>query len=216
MRFVAELRSLEVFFAWDAHNLSDAGVQHLQGLQSLREIHINESKIGDGSLEVFGGLPNLEDLSIQQNHFTNAGLVHLTRLKHLRELWIGMNDVPYSDDAMLTLSQLATLEKLDLQSSVLTDAGIQHLAKLQSLRVLLVEGAPTHEAETITDASVSVLVEMPFLEDLTIRKHSRITDEGMHKLAAMPTMKQIMVDSTEARGNIDEELERLYPGLEVR
>ena len=75
---------METLAIWDAEKVSDAGVKHLAGLTKLKNMHINHRRIGDESLKVFGQMPGLTHLTLQNNDFTDAGLEHLAKSKQLR------------------------------------------------------------------------------------------------------------------------------------
>ena len=94
---------------WDAIKLTDIGISHLAGLPRLQKVHISNGLIGDGSLAVFAKMPSIQELSLQGNNFSDAGLKHLAGMTQLRSLWVGMSKLP------------------------ITDAGVRHLAGLTSL-----------------------------------------------------------------------------------
>jgi beta-lactamase regulating signal transducer with metallopeptidase domain/5-hydroxyisourate hydrolase-like protein (transthyretin family) len=66
---VANLKDLEMLFLWDAHKVTDAGVKHLARLTKLQVLHLENSQIGDGALELFARLPAIRELSLQRNPF---------------------------------------------------------------------------------------------------------------------------------------------------
>ncbi len=209
MRFVAELPELEVFFVWDAHKLTDAGTQHLAKLTKLKNIHIGNSPISDGTLKVFGGLPNLEKLSLQGNHFTDAGVPYLSNLKLLKSLWIGRGKGKLTDKIAPDLAKLTNLEELDLQRVPLTDKAVEKLKPLTELRQLYLHGT-ADENRTITDASVPTLISFNGLESLMIQ-NCRMTDEAARKLAALPNLKQLSLEGTNVTPEAKADLQKKYP-----
>lgn len=137
MVHLAELRKLEDLYMWDAEEVSDAGVEHLEQLSRLKFIHISNSRISDGSLQVFGRMPQLESLSLQENRFTNRGIAHLIGLKRLTALWIGIGDTEITDSAVPYLLQLDSLQTLDLQRTDVTESGIAQLkARFPQIRII--------------------------------------------------------------------------------
>ena len=58
---------------WDATSITDQGVAHLAGLKNLKKIHISNSWITDKSLVLLSSLPQIEELSLQGNHFSDEG-----------------------------------------------------------------------------------------------------------------------------------------------
>ena len=140
LRHVGQLNRLETLYMWDATAVSDAGIAHLRGLKRLRTIHCNRSKITDESLRILATLPALEELSLQENRFTNAGLEHLQAMHRLRRLWVGLGASGITDDGMVYLQGLTQLEQLDLQKSQVTSAGLARLKGLKRLKVIFAEG----------------------------------------------------------------------------
>jgi hypothetical protein len=136
MPHIARLRKLEVFFVWDAHELSDKGVQHLAGLKRLRDIHINDSRIGDESLRVFGQLPRIEQLSLQGNHFSDEGLTHLEEMERVKSLWIGLSNGKITDQGAMHLLRLRALEVLEVSHASISPAMQNRLRQLPNLKQL--------------------------------------------------------------------------------
>lgn len=123
LKHVAKLNRLERFFAWDAKDVTDIGVQHLRSLRNLTYVHISDSQITDLSLSVLAGLPKLEGLSLQFNRFTDAGVVQLRNLKHLKSLWVcgkqnRTNDI--TDASVEFLLQLPDLSSVGVQNTKVT------------------------------------------------------------------------------------------------
>ena len=138
LKHVSNLRKLEHLYMWDVSLVSDAGVEHLEGLHNLKSVHINDSRISDGALRVFGRLENLEELSLQGNHFSDDGLANLVDLQRLRSLWANQGTTRISDRGLEHLVQLSQLETLAIQGDSITDDGLQTLARLKGLKWLMV------------------------------------------------------------------------------
>lgn len=189
---VSGLKELEVFFIWDAHPISDAGIEHLRGLDKLSSIHISQSQISDQSLAVFGTLPALESLSLQGNNFSDDGPRHLVGLSQLKSLWIGSDETEYTDDIAGHLSKLTSLEELELQSNQLTDAGMSQLAPLTNLRSLYIGGSESAAEGGISDESLPVLLAMRELRQLSIQ-NTRLTDEAAMQLTDLPHLETLML-----------------------
>jgi 5-hydroxyisourate hydrolase-like protein (transthyretin family) len=212
LKHLVGLKKLEVFYAWDAHHLSDAGVRHLSGLKILKNIHISNSKIGDGALKVFSQLPNVERLSLQGNEFTDAGVPHLKNLTSLKSLWMGLGKSAFTDEACDSLGEMTSLEELSLQRCAVTDAGIRKLSQLTGLKKLYLGGTDPDEPKGITDESVGVLTQFGKLESLMISK-CRFTDEGTRKLAALPDLKQLSLSGSAVTRETIVELKEKYPEI---
>jgi hypothetical protein len=137
MPHIASLRKLEIFFVWDATQLSDQGVEHLADLHGLSSIHISNSRIGDGSLRVFAQLPRIERLSLQENHFSDRGLRYLRDMKQLKSLWIGLGHGEITDVGAAELLNVKSLEEVDLQHYSISPETQERLKKLPNFKQLV-------------------------------------------------------------------------------
>jgi len=168
LRAIRDLRELEVLMLWNASELTDAGVECLRDMGRLRYIHLTGSRITDRSLEILGGLPSIDGLSLQFNLFTDAGLAHLARLDRLKTLWVcapgEASDskayaellrkpepgLPFpdriSDAGLDRLKGLGSLETLGIQNTLVTDAGLEKLRGLPKLKEVILHGARTTPA----------------------------------------------------------------------
>ena len=203
---VAGLKNLETLAIWEAEKVSDAGVKHLAGLTKLKNIHIDHGRIGDESLKVFGQMPALSRLTLQQNDFTDAGLEHLAKSKQLRSLWLGMNRTTFTDAGLQHLARLTGLEQLNFQESSISDRGAAALKDLHELRMLDLGG----KGATITDASVDVLLTLTKLEQLTLWK-SGLTKEGVKRLMTLPTLKGLSLNINAMSPQVWEDLQKQKP-----
>ncbi|MFN0054512.1 MAG: hypothetical protein ACKV0T_20235 [Planctomycetales bacterium] len=137
MESLTQLQELEVFFVWDAIRLTDAGVGHLGHLERLESVHLSNSPIGDEALQVLSTLPNLRRMSMQQNHFSDAGLKYLANMSQLRSLWIGLGHGRITDEGIRSLEGLEDLQELDLQKTQVTPEGVAELQKaLPKLQII--------------------------------------------------------------------------------
>jgi hypothetical protein len=211
---VSELKDLEDLFIWDADKITDAGVKHLAALAKLKQIHISNSQIGDGALEVFARLPALKQLSLQGSAFSDKGLKHLEGMKQLRTLWIGMNRKPITDAGVKHLAGLTMLEGLDLQGASLSDEGIAALKALTELKLLFLNGDDRPGGKRITDASVDILAAMTKLQELNLL-NARITERGVKRLSELPKLKALSLSTSSLSEQAREELQKRRPGLHL-
>lgn len=211
---VAGLKDLEILFVWDAEKLSDAGMKQLAGLTKLQNINMNDSRIGDGALEVFAHLPALKYLGLQKSAFSDEGLKHLEGKKELRSLWIGMNRKPITDAGVKHLAGLTMLEGLDLQRSRLSDEGIAALRGLTNLKRLWISGDESPGSKRITDASVDTLAAFTKLEDLGLQ-NIHIKERGLKRLSELPKLKTLWLPTSSLSEQAREELQKRRPNLRV-
>lgn len=127
MTHLAALKSLECLMMWDANGVSDIGTAHLHGLKHLKYIHLSEAKITDRSLEMFSKMPQLEELSLQFNAFSDAGVSELSSMRNLTKLWVcgakgRRNSI--TDASLVALSRLPKLTALGVQNTDVSANGV--------------------------------------------------------------------------------------------
>ena len=99
-------------------HLTDAGMVHLSKWTNLRELWFSQcGKFTDDGLAHLVKLPNLERLTFYDQgtvkmSVTDAGLVHVGRMRQLKFLWIA--HVPITDQGVRHLHGLSNLEELRL------------------------------------------------------------------------------------------------------
>ncbi len=68
--------------------VSDKGLAHLAGMNSLTRLHLENTAITDAGLDSLKGLANLEYLNLYGTQVTDAGIEKLAGLKNLKKLFI--------------------------------------------------------------------------------------------------------------------------------
>jgi len=68
--------------------VSDKGLAHLAGMNSLTRLHLENTAITDAGLDSLKGLANLEYLNLYGTQVTDAGIQKLAGLKNLKKLFI--------------------------------------------------------------------------------------------------------------------------------
>lgn len=122
----------------DSCPVSDLTIKHLTDndvLPQLQSLDLADSDITDVGMQYIGAkFPHLRKLSLFYCQITNAGLKHLSGLKHLETLNLDSRDI--SDEGMLALQSLTKLKHLDVFSGRITDIGCTHLSKVTTLESL--------------------------------------------------------------------------------
>lgn len=108
LKAVPQLEVLSINLAPVASDrITDAGLQHLAGLDKLRSLTVHVSNVTDAGLVYLKGLKNLEYLDLSGRDFikpkiTDMGLVHLEGLKHLQVLAVRFQGVTAAGEERLT------------------------------------------------------------------------------------------------------------------
>ena len=118
--------------------VTDAGLEHLQGLIGLQWLSLSASGVTDAGLRHIGGLTNLATLDLDDTSVGDAGLEHLKGLAKLQDLRLFNTKV--TDAGLEHLKGMTSLQWLDLGSSFgprgnteVTDTGLEHLKGLTNL-----------------------------------------------------------------------------------
>jgi serine/threonine protein kinase len=142
----------------DRANVSDAGMETLAKIATLKFLRLSKTDVGDGGCASLQKLSNLEELDLSATPITGRTLKYLGKLEKLKGL--NMNDdsievgleaiVPLNlvelslrgntltDKDAIILSQMPSLEELNLDSNAISDGGLMHLARLSHLKRLYI------------------------------------------------------------------------------
>lgn len=141
MRSIGRMTSLEEVAIFPADRITDAGVEALGGIRSLRILYVQFAQLTGVGLQALGKLPNLEQIMINGPSFTDAGLAALGDSSHLRFLWVqGGPPRPgqptITDAGVAAVTGLTALEVLRLNGGGITDGAVDSLLKLPKLQEL--------------------------------------------------------------------------------
>jgi len=103
-----QLLVLDIRYVKGASNVLAA----MQGSKNMLSLCVQGDHLTNTDLEYISSMPNLATVALADNNVTDQGLVKLTRLKHLEQLW--MKDCPISSASVSTLSKLTELKVLEL------------------------------------------------------------------------------------------------------
>ncbi len=151
LRHLGRLTRLEKLGIENAAEVTDEGVAHLSRLRNLKILFLRNSafsnhnlrgQLGDRSLEVISRLPELREVHVWGT-FTDAGVSHLSRLKHLRVLtlahWAPDHQNEITDQSLEFLLKLPAMDRLNLEQ---TKATPEFLGKLMDkFRKCVVNGS---------------------------------------------------------------------------
>lgn len=123
-------------------------------------------------------------LSIEAVNVTNAGLIHLTKVKNLRELRLWAPGV--DDDGLQILAKIERLERLDLEGTNVSGIGLTSVSSLPRLGHLTL-GPRTQEQE------LQQLEAFPSLEELDLRACSQLTDACVDSLVQLRSLRVLWI-----------------------
>jgi len=105
--------------------VTDAGLEHLQGLRHLESVNLSKTRITGAGLVFLNKLTNLKRLDLSHTHVTDAGLRYLQGLTNLTEL--DLHGTQVTDAGLPYLKMLANLKDLDLYGTQVSFDGVKRL-----------------------------------------------------------------------------------------
>jgi hypothetical protein len=185
---------------------TDAGLEHLKGLNQLQELHLEGSQTTDAGLENLKGLSKLRFLVLASTKVTGAGLQHLKCLGQLEFLCLSGTQV--TDAGLENLEGLSKLESLRLAETQITDTGLGYLRGLGKLQDLDLNGT------RITDAGLAKLKGCTELQELWLND-TGVTDIGLEHLRTLNQLRQVYLDRTQVTDQGVEKLKQALPNCEI-
>jgi len=224
---IGQLTNLKKLSFTNNGKLTDAGMEKLAGLKNLEQFsfvgtaitgrayakchdwskltrvsHRGNSIDDEGIKELCDRLPNLENISLAHAKFTDAGAVHLAKLKKLKGLELGLQKgtpaalknivgLPLEylqlgegfegSESIATIKAIPTLQRLTLTNCAkLDDAGLKLAADLKQIAQLELGGL------TLPDERLPQLQAFSFLKELKlIRRPQSYPEETKAKIKAM-------------------------------
>jgi RND family efflux transporter MFP subunit len=163
-------------------NVTDAGLECLNWATQLNSLNLTFTKVTDAGLEHIKGLTNLQSLSLHGIGVTDAGVERLKTLTNLREL--SLYNTAITDAGLEHLKGLTKLQSLDLGATKITGAGLKHisgLAELQSLNLIWTQ---------LTDAGLDYLEGLSKLQSLNLWS-TKVTDTGLVHLKGLTQLQSL-------------------------
>lgn len=200
-------------FALYRTQVDDEGITSIcQVAQKLEEIHLTSNLITDAAMPALCALPNLRSLLVDDvPQITDEGIAYVPRSSQLRELYL--NGTQLSDAGVDAILNCRQIWSLCLDGTKITDAGVAKLGVLPNLRLVsfrdtLVEGWGARDLPDAERTSlylercpVSVGGLLAYLEthrkiELLSLNDTRINDEAMSALAALPAISDLRLEGT--------------------
>lgn len=204
---IGKLTTLKALKFTNNGKLTDAGMEKLAGLTNLEQFSFvgtqmtgrayakmtgwtkvtrvshRGSKIDDeGIKELCDHLPNLESISLAHAHFTDAGAVHLAKLKKLKGLELGLSaGTPAALKNILGLP----LEYLQLGEGFDGPESLSIIKAIPTLKRVTLTGAGK-----LDDAGLALAADLKQLDQLEIGG-LKLPDERLPQLAAFGFLKEL-------------------------
>ncbi len=187
--------------------VTNAGLEHLNGLAKLQMLTLNNTQVTDAGLVHLKDLPVLNSLDLRRTKVTGTGLVHLKGMTKLEVLYLGRT---VTDAGLVHLKDLTNLKELDLDHPAnVTDAGLVHLKDLTMLKSLELRGTK------VTDTGLVHLKGMTKLETLNLFG-ANVTDAGLAHLEGLVKLQQLVLYSTKVTGAGVFKLRQALPNCRIQ
>lgn len=172
-------------------------------------------KPSDQTLEVIGGLANLEAVAIvDARAVTNGGISHLARLQKLSV--VAIDGASITDESLQTLARCHSLRDIYLTRCRITDRGISHLRGMHALKRLRLSGTEVEMGQEavsslgtlqsleeldlssarVTSRAFQCLAPLPNLRVLNLSNNASFTDDGMVAVGRLTNLEELRIDGT--------------------
>ena len=212
LKNAAGIVDLNLYFA---EYVTDEGLAAIKDWKKLKRLNVHGTKVSDTTLEHISGIATLESVNVGTAMITDVGIERLVSLPNLKELTMGGNEL--GDAGLQALRQIPGLTYLDLSgrqgtdSNIwaisISDVGLDAVLTLKELRELRfgctskgigIEGARFATVSTM-DVSFRWLEKMkalPKLEKLKLQGCSRVDDQAIRALIALPNLREVDLKGT--------------------
>lgn len=170
--------------------ITDAGLEELIGLTSLRHLGLRASRVTDQGLnDCLPDLQNVESLDLAYMDISDRALSGLSMLSSLTEL--NLRHTGISADGIVSLAEKhwQNLERLNVANTAIADSTLVELPEIFQ---------PTHlnmKDTAVTDAGIRQLSDHRRLESLVL-SCCEVSDDGVRSLEELPALKWLNLKST--------------------
>lgn len=192
----------------EPRTMTDALVEELcRRDPGTRHVDLGNSSITDRALEILATLPALESVSVACTRVSDAGVAHLGRCQHLRE--VNLQGTATGDGALRALAGKPALAQFRTGNNV-TDAGLAMLREYPAfaqwqggeatMGLTSYDAGPNHLLlrGDITDRGMTHLARLQGLYALDLDASDlAITAAGLRTIAGLPNLGWLACDATD-------------------
>ena len=119
---------LATFWCYGSRSaVTDAGLAHLGGLTTLKELDLSGAGITDVGLAHLKGMKNLQQLNLSSTRITDSGLAYLSDLANLQTL--DLSDTDIGAAGVVNFLKLTNLRSIELWRTHIDDFDVQELRR---------------------------------------------------------------------------------------
>ncbi len=170
---------------------SDADMQILRAIKTLRGIWVYCPGLGDAAFEFLADNDDLTKVSLETEALTDGVLSHLAATRKLADLSI-LRSKNFTGQGLKFARWLRVLTDANFAGCAISDEGLKELVAAQKLHSLSLAGGAT----TATDAGIASIATYRDLSDLTLDGCKGVTDAGFAALARLKTLRVLSAART--------------------
>jgi hypothetical protein len=226
---IRRFTSLNGLFLWKGEGVTDDGLRNIRDLTGLIDLAIGQAPVSDAGLQHLQGLPRLTTLYLFGTQVTGPGLKYISS-PGLQGLYL--DGSPIDDDGTSCLQHLVGLRSLSLRFTEITDEGLEHLKNLPSLSYIRLNntrvgdkgleklssistlGSMSLAGTQITDDGLRHLARLGGLAHLDL-SNTAITDEGLCHLTSLTKLSSLDLQGTHVTATGIQALKTALPNLHV-
>ena len=170
-------------------HVTDAGLQHLTGLNELTSLALYGPGISDEGLKPLLSLPKLSDLTLHKTRVTMRGAVQFINSRPKVKLDMRTREPRNdnsNDDRTMTVEFDSTNHWAGLEGNFVGDSEIRELVRLTDLRHILISGR-----NEVTERGLSERSALPNLETLSLPNLSQLSNCGVSAIAKHQNLTEL-------------------------
>lgn len=184
MVHLRNLKSLEELTI--PRGVSDAGVEQLAALDSLKKVNLWGDGVTDKSMSVLAQMKSLENLEISSRTVTDAGIEKLAQCPHIKTL--ALQNTPITEGALSNLSKIKSLTSLSFWNTNINGKGLSVLKELPKLTDL------SFMSENFAEDSTYELGQIKSIEILRLQYPAfDLKDEHLEHLSNLTSLRNLSV-----------------------
>jgi len=204
---LANLDSLKKINLW-GDDVTDKGMSVLAQMKSLENLEISSRNITDAGIEELSQCPRLKSLSLQNTPITEAALLNLSKIKTLTALSFCRTQI--SGKGLSALKELPKLTDLSFMSENFAEDSTLHIGQIKTLKVLRLQYID-FDFDDKTIANLSNLVSLTTLNFVVQSPHRFLfTDAGMAHFGKLKSLEHLYISDC---SNITDEGLKHFEGL---
>jgi len=173
-------------YSWEHPSVEVKDAKDIRELPPYVE-RVESTTLADGDLAELANRSSIKNLNLGHNpNITDAGLVHVARIKGLEEL--NLIETSVTDKGVRSLRKVP-LTYLALWHTQISDTSLGYIAEMEPMKQLQLKGCLR-----ITDTGVAKLGKLRNLWMLNLMGCSGITNKSLKALAACPRLSLLQIN----------------------